>query len=280
MNWGPSPQILFNIMHFGGIHMVDVVKISDELVIGGKEFIIIAGPCAVESEEQMESIGKFLSGLGIKILRGGAFKPRTSPNAFQGLGMDGLKILKDIRNRYNLKVVSEIMDPRDVEKAYEYIDIYQVGSRNMQNYSLLKEVGRADKPILLKRGMGATIDEWVKASEYIRIEGNDRIIFCERGIRTFEDYTRNTLDLVSIPIIQSKTKCPIIVDPSHGTGRKELVLPSSKAALAIGANGIMIEVHPNPESALSDGFQSLNFREFADLFERITNMERVLKTIV
>ena len=185
--------------------MANKIKIDDELVINDGEFTIIAGPCAVESEKQMESIGSFLSKMEVKIIRGGAFKPRTSPKSFQGLGIDGLKILKDLKDFYGFKVVSEIMDPRDIEKAYDYIDICQIGSRNMQNYSLLKEAGRIGKPILLKRGMSATLDEWMKASEYIKMEGNENIILCERGIRTFENYTRNTLDLMSVPIMKSKT---------------------------------------------------------------------------
>jgi 3-deoxy-7-phosphoheptulonate synthase len=249
--------------------MTDKIKIDDDLFIGGEEFTIIAGPCAVESEEQMESIGKFLGKLGVKIIRGGAFKPRTDPRSFQGLGIDGLRILKNIKDTYGFKVVSEIMDPRDIEKAYDYIDIYQIGSRNMQNYSLLKEIGKIDKPVLLKRGMSATIEEWIKASEYIKMEGNENIILCERGIRTFENYTRNTLDLMSVPIIKSKTKYPIFVDPSHGTGRRELILPATKAAIALNANGVIIEIHPNPEKALSDGVQSLNFHEFESLIKEI-----------
>lgn len=254
--------------------MTNEIKIDDELVIDDEEFTIIAGPCAVESEKQMESIGNFLSKLGVKIIRGGAFKPRTSPKSFQGLGIDGLKVLKDIKDFYGFKVVSEIMDPRDIEKAYDYIDIYQIGSRNMQNYSLLKEVGRIEKPILLKRGMSATLDEWIKASEYIKMGGNENIILCERGIRTFENYTRNTLDLMSVPIIKSKTKYPILVDPSHGTGKRELILPATKAALVLGANGVIIEVHPNPDKALSDGAQSLNFKEFEVLLKEINNLKR------
>lgn len=253
------------------------IKLDDEIIIGGEEFTVIAGPCAVENEKQMESVASLLKALKVSIIRGGAFKPRTSPRSFQGLGIDGLKILKDIKQGYGLKVISEIMDPRDVEEAYEYIDIYQIGSRNMQNYSLLKEVGKVDKPVLLKRGMSATIDEWIKASEYIRMEGNKNIILCERGIRTFETYTRNTLDLMSVPILKDKTEYPIIVDPSHGTGRRELILPACKAAIALGADGVIIEVHPNPDRALSDGEQSLNFEEFKKLIEEINNMLDLLK---
>ncbi|NMB27604.1 MAG: bifunctional 3-deoxy-7-phosphoheptulonate synthase/chorismate mutase [Tissierellia bacterium] len=253
--------------------MANKIKIDDELVINDGEFTIIAGPCAVESEKQMESIGSFLSKMEVKIIRGGAFKPRTSPKSFQGLGIDGLKILKDIKDFYGFKVVSEIMDPRDIEKAYDYIDICQIGSRNMQNYSLLKEAGRIGKPILLKRGMSATLDEWMKASEYIKMEGNENIILCERGIRTFENYTRNTLDLMSVPIMKSKTNYPVIVDPSHGTGRRELILPATRAALVLGANGVIIEVHPQPDKALSDGAQSLNFEEFEVLLKEIRKLK-------
>ena len=254
--------------------MTNEIKIDNELLIGGDEFTIIAGPCAVESVEQMESIGKFLKRLGVKIIRGGAFKPRTDPKSFQGLGVKGLKILKNIKDAYGFKVVSEIMDPRHIDMAYDYIDIFQIGSRNMQNYTLLKEMGKTKKPIFLKRGMSATLDEWIKASEYIKMGGNENIILCERGIRTFDNYTRNTLDLMCVPIIKSKTKYPIFVDPSHGTGRKELVLPAAKAALALSANGIIIEIHPNPGEALSDGEQSLNFEEFENLFNEINDLRQ------
>jgi len=253
------------------------VKIDAELSVGGDEFIVIAGPCAVEDEKQMEQIGKYLSKLGVKIIRGGAFKPRTDPSSFQGLGKKGLEILKSMKEKFGVKVVSEIIDPRDVEMAYDYIDIYQIGSRNMQNFSLLKEVGKTNKPVLLKRGMSATINEWIKASEYIRSEGNEKIILCERGIRTFEDYTRNTLDLISVPIIKSKTGYPVIVDPSHGTGRRELIVPASRAAVAIGADGIMVEVHPCPDKALSDGFQSLDFEEFEKLLVEIRQVSKLLR---
>ncbi|MBW4828614.1 MAG: bifunctional 3-deoxy-7-phosphoheptulonate synthase/chorismate mutase [Clostridiaceae bacterium] len=240
------------------------------------DFTIIAGPCAVENYDQMEKIGRFLYSLNVRFLRGGAFKPRTSPDSFQGLGFEGFRILREIKNKYNFEVVSEVMDPRDVEKACEYIDIIQIGSRNMQNYTLLKEVGKLNKPILLKRGMSATIKEWIMAAEYIKNEGNENIILCERGIRTFEDYTRNTLDLMSVPIIKSKTKYPILIDPSHGTGRRELVLPATKAALAIGADGVIIEIHPEPSKALSDGFQSLNFNEFKKLVNEIEKIKDLI----
>lgn len=243
------------------------IIIDDKITIGDGSFTIIAGPCSIESEEQMDDIGSFLSNLGVRILRGGIFKPRTDPNSFQGLGIDGLKIFNAIKSRYNLKIISEIMDPRDIDDVYDYIDIIQIGSRNMHNFSLLKEVGKTKKPVMLKRGMSATINEWIMAAEYIRLEGNEDIILCERGIRTFEDYTRNTLDLMSVPILKEKTDYKIFIDPSHGTGRRELVYPASKAAKALDADGIIVEVHPNPEKALSDGFQSLNFKEFEKLYK-------------
>lgn len=249
--------------------MTREIKIGDNIVFGNGSFNIIAGPCSVENKSQMDLIAKNMKKNNIKLLRGGAYKPRTSPRSFQGLGKEGLEMLKDIKDKYDLYIISEIIDPRDIEMAYEYIDIFQIGTRNMYNYSLLKELGNQDKPVLLKRGMSATIKEWIEASEYIRTNGNDDIILCERGIRTFETYTRNTLDLMSIPIIHNETDLPIIVDPSHGTGIKELVTPAIRAAKALGADGVMIEVHPSPEEALSDGFQSLNFEEFEKILKNI-----------
>ncbi|MGF7057300.1 3-deoxy-7-phosphoheptulonate synthase [Brassicibacter mesophilus] len=253
-----------------------IIDLGDGVSIGGTDFTIIAGPCAVEDEAQIETIAKYLSSLDIKILRGGAFKPRTSPYAFQGLGYKGLELLRKVGDKYNMKVISEIMDPRDVTKSYEFVDIYQIGSRNMQNYSLLREIGKTNKPVLLKRGMTATLKEWLMAAEYIAIEGNDNIILCERGIRTFENYTRNTLDLTAVPIIKSLSKLPIIVDPSHGTGRRELVTPITRAAVAAGANGIMVEVHPNPCEALSDGMQSLELNEVPKLLNEIKTIKECI----
>ncbi len=249
--------------------MTRSININNELCIGDGSFTIIAGPCAVEDYKQMDDIGSFLSKLGVKILRGGVFKPRTSPKSFQGLGTEGFEILKEIKKKYKLKIISEIMDPRDIEESLDYIDIIQIGSRNMQNFSLLREVGKTNKPVMLKRGMSATIKEWIMAAEYIRIEGNEKIILCERGIRTFEDYTRNTLDLMCIPILKETTDYPIFIDPSHGTGRRELILPASKAAKALEADGIIVEIHPNPDKALSDGFQSLDFERFKDLYDKL-----------
>lgn len=252
--------------------MTKSIKIDESLYIGDGKFTIIAGPCAIENEKQMDEIGRYLERIGVKILRGGVFKPRTSPGSFQGLGISGFKILKDIKKNYGLKIISEIMDPRDIEGACDYIDIIQIGSRNMQNFALLKEVGKTNKPIMLKRGMSATINEWIMAAEYIKKEGNENIILCERGIRTFENYTRNTLDLMSIPILKQKTEYPIFVDPSHGTGRRDLILPASKAAKALEADGVMIEIHPEPHRALSDGAQSLDFDDFEKLYNNINNL--------
>ena len=259
--------------------MTKIIKLNNGISIGNKDFITMAGPCAIESEEQMEKIGFFLNSIGISVLRGGAFKPRTDPNTFQGLGYEGLKILKNIKEQFGFVVVSEIMDPRHVELGCEYIDIIQIGSRNMQNFSLLKEVGRTKKPILLKRGMSSTIEEWLMAAEYIKLEGNENIILCERGIRTFENYTRNTLDISVVPTVKSLTNLPIIVDPSHGTGRVELINPMVKASLAAGADGVMVEIHPCPEEALSDGIQSLDFDGFKKLVSDVRLLESCMKKI-
>lgn len=244
------------------------IKIKD-IIIGNGDFTIIAGPCSVENSEMILSTAKHVKSKGAAMLRGGAFKPRTSPYAFQGLRDEGLQLLKQASEEVNIPVVSEVMDPRDVEKIYDYVDMFQIGSRNMQNFSLLKEVGKTDKPILLKRGMAATIEDFVMAAEYVAAEGNDKIILCERGIRTFENITRNTLDLAAVPILKKLCKLPVIVDPSHGTGIRDLVLPMSLAALAVGADGIMVEVHPEPACALSDAEQSLNFEDFEALANRI-----------
>lgn len=227
----------------------------------------IAGPCSVESKEQIFLTAKMLKEIGVDVLRGGAFKPRTSPYDFQGLGLKGLEYLKLAGEKYDVPIVTEIMDGEDLSNIKECADIIQVGTRNMFNYSLLKKLGRAGMPILLKRGLSATIKEWVFAAEYIAHHGNENIILCERGIRTYEDYTRNTLDISAVPIMKNETGLPIIVDPSHGTGVKEIIKPMTKAAIAAGADGIMVEVHPNPEEALSDGKQSLNFEEYRDLIK-------------
>ncbi|MFW6237997.1 MAG: 3-deoxy-7-phosphoheptulonate synthase [Halanaerobiales bacterium] len=245
------------------------ITIDGDVVLGGKEIIVMAGPCSVESEEQIMETARSVKKGGAKILRGGAFKPRTSPYSFQGLQEKGLKLLQQAGGETGLKIVTEVMDPRDVELVGRYTDIFQIGARNMQNFYLLSEVGKADKPVLLKRGMHATYKEFLMAAEYILSEGNKDVILCERGIRTFEDYTRNTLDLVSIPILKDLSHLPIIIDPSHGTGSWELVTPASRGAVAMGADGLLIEVHPRPSHALSDGQQSLKFEKFNELMENL-----------
>ena len=231
--------------------------------------LVMAGPCAIESYEQLLETAKFVKLKGANILRGGAYKPRTSPNSFQGLKEEGLEILKAVKKETGMSVITELMDARELDKLYEVADIIQIGSRNMQNFSLLTEVGKQDKPVMLKRGLSSTISEWIGAAEYIAIGGNQKIIMCERGIRTYNDYTRNTLDLAAVPIIQKETGLPIVVDPSHATGVRYLVKPMSIASLAAGADGIMVEVHPDPINALSDGMQSLHFNEFEDLMNSI-----------
>ena len=251
----------------------DDIKIEinscEKKIVVKENKIIIAGPCAIESYEQLLETAKFVKSQGANILRGGAFKPRTSPNSFKGLKEEGLEILKAVKEETGLAVITELMDIRDLEKLYEVSDIIQIGSRNMQNFTLLSEVGKQDKPIMLKRGIASTISEWIGAAEYIAIEGNKKIIMCERGIRTYNDYTRNTLDLSAVPIIQKETNLPVVVDPSHGTGIRYLIKPMSLAAIACGADGLMVEVHPNPNEALSDGMQSLHFNEFEDLMNSI-----------
>ena len=234
---------------------------------------LIAGPCAIESEQQMVTIAQAMSEKGIKYIRGGAFKPRTSPYSFQGLGLEGLKMMRRIADSFDLKIVSEIMTPRQLESAGPLIDIIQVGSRNMYNYDLLKELGHINKPIMLKRGLSATIEEFMLAAEYIAQEGNPQIILCERGIRTFERATRNTLDISAVPILKSQTNLPVMVDVSHAAGRKDLLTPLAKAALAAGADGLMLEVHPWPQGALSDAQQQLDLNEFQQWFNTVFNKD-------
>jgi 3-deoxy-7-phosphoheptulonate synthase len=238
-------------------------------VFGGLKVVVIAGPCAVENEEQTFTTAKAVKAAGASLLRGGAFKPRTSPYAFQGLEEEGLKILRQAGNEAGIPFVTEVVNPRDVELVARYADMLQIGARNMQNFTLLREVGKARKPVMLKRGLAATIEEWLMAAEYILSEGNYDVVLCERGIRTYETSTRNTLDLSAVPLIHRLSHLPVIVDPSHGTGKRHLVLPLGRAAIAAGADGLMIEVHPDPENALSDGPQSLNFAGFAELMKQI-----------
>lgn len=245
-----------------------IVKV-DDIEIGGPEIIVMAGPCAVESEEQLYQTADVVKSAGVRILRGGAFKPRTSPYAFQGLEEKGLKMLEEARNRTGLKIVTEVMDTKDVELVAKYADILQIGARNMQNFKLLNEVGLSGKPVLLKRGISATIEEWLMAAEYIIAAGNPNIILCERGIRTYETYTRNTLDISAIPVVKEYSHLPIIVDPSHATGTYKFVPPLSRAAVACGADGLIIEVHKDPCAAKCDGAQSLKPERFEQLMEEL-----------
>lgn len=230
--------------------------------IGGSSHMLIAGPCSVESRDQLVTVASALKKAGLTVLRGGAFKPRTSPYDFQGLGEEGLKIMKDVADEFGLVTISEIMSPTQIDTAASYIDIFQIGARNMQNFELLKAVGQTKKPILLKRGLSATLEEFILAAEYILHHGNDQVMLMERGIRTFEKATRNTLDISAIPILKQETHLPVLVDVTHSTGRKDILLPCAKAALAAGADGIMVEVHPNPPAALSDAKQQVNIDEF------------------
>ena len=243
-------------------HPEDTIIDVDGVKIGSKEVVVMAGPCSVESIEQLREAAKAVKAGGAKFLRGGAFKPRTSPYDFQGLAEEGLKMLREVADEEGLKVVTEIVDKDDIELVGKYADIYQVGARNMQNFQLLKALGKAKKPVMLKRGLAATISEWLNAAEYIMAGGNEQVIFCERGIRTYETFTRNTLDLSAVAAIKELSHLPIIVDPSHGTGRWEMVRPMARAAVAAGCDGLIIEVHPHPEVALSDGDQSLTPKNF------------------
>ncbi|UAL46562.1 bifunctional 3-deoxy-7-phosphoheptulonate synthase/chorismate mutase [Sutcliffiella horikoshii] len=239
------------------------VKIGD----GSQNFIV--GPCAVESYEQVAQVAQAAKAQGIKLLRGGAFKPRTSPYDFQGLGLEGLKILKRVGDEFDMAIISEIINPADIEVACDYVDVIQIGARNMQNFELLKAAGAVKKPVLLKRGLAATIDEFINAAEYIISQGNDQIILCERGIRTYEKATRNTLDISAVPILKKETHLPVFVDVTHSTGRKDLLLPTAKAALAIGADGVMAEVHPDPAVALSDAAQQMDIEEFNEFITEL-----------
>ncbi len=253
-----------------------IVDLGDGVRIGGRELAIIAGPCAVESREQTRAVAEKVAAAGAKLLRGGAYKPRTSPYSFQGLAEEGLKILAEVRRDFGLKIVTEAIDVESLDLVERYSDMIQIGARNMQNFSLLKRAGRSKTPVLLKRGISATLDELLMAAEYILSEGNYNVVLCERGIRTFTDHTRNTLDLSVIPAVQRLSHLPIIVDPSHGTGRREKVIPLSRAAIAVGADGLMIEVHDQPEEALSDGNQSIQPPEFRQLMSEISQIASVV----
>ena len=244
----------------------------DEFRVGGDEVIVMAGPCSVETEEQIAAAAAAVKNAGAKILRGGAFKPRSSPYSFQGLGEEGLRMMRTAADAEGLKVVSEVMDVSQIELVARYVDILQVGARNMQNYTLLRELGKSRTPVLLKRGIAATIEEWLLSAEYVLSGGNTDVILCERGIRTFESYTRNTLDISAIPVIQKLSHLPIIADPSHGTGLRDKVAPMARAAIAAGADGLIIEVHPDPDNALSDGAQTI----FPPQFDRLMAELRII----
>ena len=247
-------------------------NITDNIEFYDGKFLMIAGPCAVESEEQIVKTAKFLSKLGVKVLRGGAYKPRTSPDSFQGLGKEGLRLLKIAREETGMAIATELMDTDDLSVLMDASDIIQIGSRNSQNFSLLKKVGRTNVPVLLKRGFGNTLDELINASKYITKEGNNKVILAERGIRTFEQSTRFTLEISAVPVLQERTDLPVIVDPSHPAGISRYVSPLAKAGLAVGADGLIIEVHPNPVEALSDSQQQLDFAQFSALNDDLTKM--------
>ena len=252
-----------------------VIKIAGEMIGGDKKLTVIAGPCSVENKEQVIEIAKGVKSYGAKFLRGGAYKPRTSPYAFQGMGLDGLKLLKQAKDETGLPIVSEIMSASHLDEFVEFVDILQVGARNMQNFELLKQLGKINKPILIKRGLSSTIEELLMAAEYVMSEGNEKVILCERGIRTFETFTRNTLDLSAIPALKRLTHLPVIIDPSHATGVSWMVEPMAKAAVAAGANGLIIEVHNDPKKALCDGPQSLTIDEFGNLMGKISKIAEI-----
>jgi 3-deoxy-7-phosphoheptulonate synthase len=252
-----------------------IVRVGDA-TIGGDELAIIAGPCAIESRAQAFAIAEAVRRSGARFFRGGAYKPRTSPYAFQGLGEEGLKILADVREAYGLKIVTEALDEPGVDLVERYGDVIQIGARNMQNFSLLRRAGKAKLPVLLKRGLSATLDEWLLAAEYIMAEGNYQVVLCERGIRTFAQHTRNTLDLAAIPAVRRISHLPVIVDPSHGTGKNFMVTPLARAGVAVGADGLIIEVHDQPEHALSDGAQALTLDQYEQLVSEVRSIHEVI----
>jgi len=257
-------------------HPQDTIVKANGIAIGGNEIVVMAGPCAVESKDQLMATARAVKAAGATILRGGAFKPRTSPYQFRGLGETGLKILAEVREEIQIPIITEVMSPNDVELVANYVDILQIGARNMQNFVLLDEVGKINKPVVLKRGLSSSITEWLLAAEYILAQGNEQVILCERGIRTFETATRNTMDISAIPLIKKVSHLPIIADPSHATGKWYLVPSLSLAAVAAGADGLIIEVHPNPDSALVDGPQSLTFENFQRLMSQLTPVIRAM----
>jgi 3-deoxy-7-phosphoheptulonate synthase len=260
--------------------VVTIATPAGDVLVGGGHVAMVAGPCAVETEEQCFAIAERVAGTGVKLFRGGAYKPRTSPYSFQGHGEDGLKILANVRKKFGFGIITEAVDNESLDLVEEYADVIQIGARNMQNFSLLKRAGKAKKPVLLKRGMSATLDEFLMAAEYILSEGNYRVMLCERGVRTFSDFSRNTLDLAVVPAVQRRSHLPIMVDPSHGTGKRSKVLPLSRAAVAVGADGLLVEVHHEPDKAWSDGVQSILPEEFAELMSEVRQIAGVLHRVV
>lgn len=256
-----------------------IIKVKD-VTIGSNEIIVIAGPCSVESEDQIMTIAEIVKKSGAKILRGGAFKPRSSPYSFQGLGEEGLKLIRKAADEFGLLVVTEVLDNSMIDLIYKYTDIFQVGARNMQNYSLLKELGSAKKPVMLKRGLSATVEDWLMSAEYILSNGNPDVLLCERGIRTFETYTRNTFDISAIPVVHKRSHLPVFADPSHATGLRDKVIPMARAAVAAGADGLMVEVHHDPENALSDGPQALLPQQFEEMMEQVKLIAKVIGRIM
>ena len=246
------------------------------VTVGGDEVVVMAGPCSVEGEAQLDTTAAAVAAAGATFLRGGAFKPRSSPYSFQGMGEEGLKLLRNAGDRYDLRVITEVMTPEHVDLIGQYADVFQIGARNMQNFDLLRAVGRTETPVFLKRGLSATVEEWLMSAEYVMASGNPHVILCERGIRTFETATRNTLDLSAVPVVKQLSHLPIIVDPSHGVGIRDKVAPMALAAIAAGADGLMIETHPNPPEALSDGPQSLYLDGFADLMAQVARVAEVV----
>lgn len=252
-----------------------IVKVGN-VAIGGNKVVVISGPCAVESQEQIMAAGAFMAQVGVPVLRGGAYKPRTSPYSFQGMGVEGLEILAEARKRYGVMIVTEAVDHESLKQVAKWADMVQIGARNMQNFELLKAAGQAGKPVLLKRGLAATIDEWLMAAEYVAAHGNHDIILCERGIRTYETKTRNTLDISAVPVVKQLSHLPVVIDPSHAAGQWQWVAPLAKAGIAAGADGLIIETHPNPAEALSDGPQSLNFPHLEELMADLGNIARAV----
>jgi 3-deoxy-7-phosphoheptulonate synthase len=260
--------------------VVRVPTALGDVAFGGTEVAMVGGPCAIETREQAFEVAKHVKAAGARLFRGGAYKPRTSPYSFQGLGEAGLEIMSEVRKEFGLGIITEAIDHESLDLVEEYADVIQIGARNMQNFSLLKRAGRAKKPVLLKRGMSATLDEFLMAAEYLMSEGNYAVILCERGVRTFSDFTRNTLDLAVVPAVQKRSHLPIVVDPSHGTGRRNKVLPLSRAAVAVGADGLLVEVHHDPDRALSDGPQSILPAEFEQLIREVRQIAAVLGRII